>query len=142
MIIRTLILRPTDDSFRTERTVTLSTVDPSLSNNTPDPKTSNILIGRGKTLSDCLATTLLFHTRVVSRHHGLLLLRPDAKIYLQDTGSSSGTFLNGSRLSPAGVKSRPFELVDGDRIQLGEDIVLDGRKFLFRESAITTEAYF
>ena len=130
MIIRTLLLRPIDDSFRTERTITLSTVDPSLSSNTPDPRTSIILIGRGKTLSDCLATSLLFYARVVSRHHGLLLLRPDAKVYIQDTGSSSGTFLNGSRLSPSGVKSRLFELVEGDQIQLGEDIVLDGRKLI------------
>ena len=36
------------------------------------------------------------------------------KFFIQDTNSSNGTFLNGERLSDAGVASEPFELIDGD----------------------------
>ncbi|KAJ3294372.1 hypothetical protein HDU76_006958, partial [Blyttiomyces sp. JEL0837] len=43
------------------------------------------------------------------------------KVYLKDTGSSSGTFLNRMRLSPSGKVSRPYPLKDGDVIQLGID---------------------
>lgn len=36
-------------------------------------------------------------------------------------GSSSGTFVNRARLSPAGVPSAPQEIKDGDLVQLGVD---------------------
>ncbi|RKO98947.1 hypothetical protein CXG81DRAFT_544, partial [Caulochytrium protostelioides] len=61
-----------------------------------------------------------FQSKVVSRIHGELWLR-DGQVYLKDTGSSSGTFLNHLRLSPTGKKSRPYPLRDGDVIQLGID---------------------
>lgn len=44
-----------------------------------------------------------------------------AKFYIRDTKSSSGTFLNHVRLSAANSDSRPFELKDGDTLQLGVD---------------------
>lgn len=43
------------------------------------------------------------------------------QVYLKDTGSSSGTFLNHLRLSPSGRESRPYPLKEGDIIQLGID---------------------
>jgi pSer/pThr/pTyr-binding forkhead associated (FHA) protein len=43
------------------------------------------------------------------------------QVYLRDSGSSSGTFLNKMRLSPASKMSRPYPLRDGDVIQLGVD---------------------
>ncbi|KAJ3243056.1 hypothetical protein HK104_008173 [Borealophlyctis nickersoniae] len=43
------------------------------------------------------------------------------QVYLKDTASSSGTFLNKLRLSPSGKESRPYPLRDGDVIQLGMD---------------------
>ncbi|KAH9975431.1 hypothetical protein BGW80DRAFT_1457716 [Lactifluus volemus] len=54
---------------------------------------------------------LAFKSKVVSRAH--------AEVW--DTKSSSGTFLNHVRLSPANQDSRPFELRDGDTLQLGVD---------------------
>jgi pSer/pThr/pTyr-binding forkhead associated (FHA) protein len=42
-------------------------------------------------------------------------------VYLRDAGSSSGTFLNKMRLSPATKISRPYPLKEGDVIQLGVD---------------------
>lgn len=43
------------------------------------------------------------------------------KVYLRDIGSSSGTFLNRIRLSPPTLISEPYEVRDGDTIQLGVD---------------------
>lgn len=44
-----------------------------------------------------------------------------SQVYLKDTGSSSGTFLNHMRLAPSGRESRPYPLKDNDIIQLGID---------------------
>lgn len=43
------------------------------------------------------------------------------KLYIRDTRSSSGTFLNHVRLSAPNQESKPFQLKDGDIIQLGVD---------------------
>ncbi|KAJ3312711.1 hypothetical protein HDU76_002821 [Blyttiomyces sp. JEL0837] len=42
--------------------------------------------------------------------------------------SSSGTFLNGHRLSPQALESPKIELHDGDVIKLGEDCEVNGGK--------------
>lgn len=54
----------------------------------------------------------------VSRKHASLKLA-DNQINLWDMGSSNGTFLNGSRLSP----HRPYPVRDGDEIRLGQMIL-------------------
>ncbi|KAI8378931.1 hypothetical protein BD560DRAFT_388984 [Blakeslea trispora] len=81
-----------------------------------------IKIGR---YSDRHANTpncMSFKSKVVSRCHCEIFVDGnDGKIYLRDTKSSSGTFLNHIRLSPAGSESRPTEICDGDIVQLGVD---------------------
>ncbi|OAD07846.1 hypothetical protein MUCCIDRAFT_134153, partial [Mucor lusitanicus CBS 277.49] len=62
-----------------------------------------------------------FKSKVVSRCHCEVWVETDGKLYIRDTKSSSGTFLNHVRLSPAGSESRPVELHDGDIVQLGVD---------------------
>ncbi|KAF7727212.1 hypothetical protein EC973_007910 [Apophysomyces ossiformis] len=62
-----------------------------------------------------------FKSKVVSRAHCEIWLDSDGKLYLRDTKSSSGTFLNHVRLSPANQESRPTEIRDGDIVQLGVD---------------------
>ncbi|KAJ3066127.1 hypothetical protein HDU98_010552 [Podochytrium sp. JEL0797] len=57
-----------------------------------------------------------FKSKVVSRGHAEMWLR-DGQVYLKDTGSSSGTFLNKMRLSPSGKLSRPYPLKDGDDVK-------------------------
>lgn len=52
-------------------------------------------------------------------------------MYIRDTKSSSGTFLNHIRLSPAGNESGPVELHDGDIVQLGVDFQ-GGREQIYR----------
>lgn len=49
------------------------------------------------------------------------ILYQNKQLYVKDTGSSSGTFLNKLRLSPTGKESRPYPLKSGDIIQLGMD---------------------
>eukprot|EP00842_Homolaphlyctis_polyrhiza_P000105 jgi/Hompol1/1095/HPOL_005534-RA len=61
-----------------------------------------------------------FKSKVVSRTHAEIWLK-DGQLYLKDIGSSSGTFLNKLRLSPAGKVSRPYPVREGDVIQLGVD---------------------
>ncbi|KAI0300549.1 hypothetical protein B0F90DRAFT_1723865 [Multifurca ochricompacta] len=64
---------------------------------------------------------LAFKSKVVSRAHAEVWCEAGAKFYIKDTKSSSGTFLNHVRLSAANQDSRPFELKDGDTLQLGVD---------------------
>jgi len=63
---------------------------------------------------------IYYSSKVVSRNHALLKCE-NGKFYIKDTGSSSGTFLNGKRLSPQGQESSFFELCNGDIVKLGED---------------------
>ncbi|WFD42950.1 hypothetical protein MPSI1_001601 [Malassezia psittaci] len=66
-------------------------------------------------------TRLTFKSKVVSRLHAEIWCEAGGKVYIRDTKSSSGTFLNHVRLSPPGVLSRAFPLKDGDVLQLGID---------------------
>jgi len=64
---------------------------------------------------------LAFKSKVVSRAHAEIWAETGGKFFIRDTKSSSGTFLNHVRLSPANSESRPSELKDGDVLQLGVD---------------------
>ncbi|TFK84775.1 SMAD/FHA domain-containing protein [Polyporus arcularius HHB13444] len=64
---------------------------------------------------------LAFKSKVVSRAHAEIWCESGGRFFIRDTKSSSGTFLNHVRLSPANNESRPHELKDGDLLQLGVD---------------------
>ena len=64
---------------------------------------------------------LAFKSKVVSRAHAEVWVEPGGRFYIRDTKSSSGTFLNHVRLSPANTDSRPHQIKDGDILQLGVD---------------------
>lgn len=64
---------------------------------------------------------LAFKSKVVSRTHAEIWAEASGKFFIRDTKSSSGTFLNHVRLSPANSESRQHELKDGDILQLGVD---------------------
>ncbi len=53
----------------------------------------------------------------VSRQHAILLLGEAGIVNLVDLGSTNGTFLNGSQIDVALIR-------EGDRIELGPDVVL------------------
>ncbi|CEI97547.1 hypothetical protein RMCBS344292_11678 [Rhizopus microsporus] len=77
--------------------------------------------------SDCMS----FKSKVVSRCHCEIFVEQDGKLYIRDTKSSSGTFLNHIRLSPAGQESQSVEIHDGDLVQLGVDYQ-GGREEIYR----------
>ncbi|OJA10358.1 hypothetical protein AZE42_07046, partial [Rhizopogon vesiculosus] len=81
-------------------------------------------IGRfidGQDINPVATDKLAFNSKVVSRAHAELW-SDDGKINIKDTKSSNGTFVNHIRLSPAGSKSIPHQLKDGDIVQLGTDL--------------------
>ncbi|KAG9080921.1 hypothetical protein FRC07_014739, partial [Ceratobasidium sp. 392] len=67
------------------------------------------------------STKIAFRSKVVSRAHAEIWCIAGGKFLIRDTSSSSGTFLNHTRLSAPNIQSRPQELHDGDIIQLGVD---------------------
>ncbi|ORY97542.1 SMAD/FHA domain-containing protein, partial [Syncephalastrum racemosum] len=78
-------------------------------------------LGRYNDLRHAHPERLSFKTKVVSRCHAELWT-DQGKFYIRDTGSSSGTFVNRVRLSASGTRSSaPYEVKDGDLIQLGVD---------------------
>ncbi|KAA1472876.1 SMAD/FHA domain-containing protein [Dentipellis sp. KUC8613] len=56
---------------------------------------------------------ILFDFATVSRKHAEVWAE-DGKIFIRDTESSNGTFVNGERLSAEGEASRPVQLRTGD----------------------------
>ncbi|GLB40853.1 putative RING-like zinc finger [Lyophyllum shimeji] len=64
---------------------------------------------------------LAFKSKVVSRAHAEIWVEAGGRFFIRDTKSSSGTFLNHVRLSPANTESRPYPMKDGDILQLGVD---------------------
>ena len=59
-----------------------------------------------------------FKSKVVSREHCVITFRSQ-KWWIKDVGSSSGTFLNGDRLSLPGLESKHVELKHLSSVQLG-----------------------
>lgn len=64
---------------------------------------------------------VVFKSKVVSRTHAEFIVDQDGNWYIKDLKSSSGTFLNHIRLSPAGVESAMTPINNGDVLQLGMD---------------------
>ncbi|KAH6908948.1 SMAD/FHA domain-containing protein [Coprinopsis sp. MPI-PUGE-AT-0042] len=63
-----------------------------------------------------------FDSLVLSRQHAEVWAR-GGKIYIQDTKSYNGTFINGERLSSEEVESNVFELKSDDILEIGVDVV-------------------
>lgn len=89
---------------------------------------SNISIGRytekNKTAAHApqgSSAPIVFKSKVVSRTHALFQCNEDGQWFLKDCKSSSGTFLNHIRLSPASQALTMMPLIDGDIVQLGMD---------------------
>lgn len=78
--------------------------------------------GLGLAAANALGSSkLAFRSKVVSRAHAEIWVENGGKFMVKDTKSSSGTFLNHVRLSPANSESRPHQIKDGDILQLGVD---------------------
>ncbi|PPQ91844.1 hypothetical protein CVT25_000780 [Psilocybe cyanescens] len=76
-----------------------------------------------------------FDSKVLSRRHAEVW-EEGGKIYIKDTKSSNGTFINGERLSSEGHDSDPFELKSGDTVEFGIDVLgEDNKTFIHRTVA-------
>jgi len=64
-----------------------------------------------------LANEIIISDPEVSRRHARFFIR-DENVFVEDLGSTNGTFLNGDRISS------PQQLRSGDVITLGESVVL------------------
>jgi pSer/pThr/pTyr-binding forkhead associated (FHA) protein len=73
-------------------------------------------IGRG---SARRSMDIAFNFKVISRAHAEIWVESGGKLFIRDTGSSSGTFVNFSRLLPPNEVSQPFQLSNRDVLQLG-----------------------
>ena len=63
---------------------------------------------------------ITFKSKVISRAHAEIW-SVNGEVYIRDTKSQSGTFLNAMRLSEPGRESKPYKLKSGDVIQFGVD---------------------
>ena len=64
-----------------------------------------------------------FDAKVLSRQHAEVYADRLGKIWIKDTKSSNGTFVNGNRLSSEHRESEPYLLHQNDHLQLGTDLV-------------------
>ena len=69
-----------------------------------------------------------FDSKVLSRQHAEVWAERNGKIWIRDVKSSNGTFVNGTRLSQENKESEPAELKEGDKLELGIDIVAEDQK--------------
>jgi hypothetical protein len=65
------------------------------------------------------STEIVFNSKVISRAHAEIWAESGGKLFIRDTRSCSGTFINFSRLSPPRAESPPFQLRGGDILQFG-----------------------
>jgi two-component system cell cycle response regulator len=77
----------------------------------------NQVLGRGK------EAELRLRGEGISRQHARLVTTADGSVQLEDLGSTNGTFVNGQRVDRVVLK-------DGDKIQVGDSIIL---KFSYQD---------
>jgi len=78
----------------------------------------------GRSVARCKTSpdNAIFDCKVLSRSHAVLWYQ-DGSIWIKDTASSNGTFINNTRLSRGGEESEPFRINSGDEIQFGVDVM-------------------
>ncbi|ORZ24299.1 SMAD/FHA domain-containing protein [Absidia repens] len=83
-----------------------------------------------------------FDSKVLSRNHAILWSEPEGGgVWIKDTKSSNGTFLNGHRLSEELEESEPFELKTGDQIAFGIDIIGEDGSILYHKVACSISIF-
>lgn len=88
-------------------------------------KSQTVIIGRDSTAD------IIINDPEVSRNHCRLIL--DRSYYLQDLGSTNGTFIDGQRLG-----GEPVRLANGQIIQLGSNVTLLHQEIETSESIVST----
>lgn len=92
-----------------------------------------ILIGRYfEGVESSNGTLVRLRSKVISRKHAQLsnldskVNKYFNKLYLQDTKSSGGTFINDKRMAEMGHESEQVEIFPGDVVEFGEDTETGG----------------
>lgn len=82
-----------------------------------------------------------FDSRVLSRQHAEIWADYDTgKVWLHDAKSSNGTYINSKRLSSENTESEPYELKNGDLLDLGIDIMCnDETKQMYKKISAKVE---
>eukprot|EP00091_Calanus_sinicus_P019519 TRINITY_DN4931_c0_g1_i4.p1 TRINITY_DN4931_c0_g1~~TRINITY_DN4931_c0_g1_i4.p1 ORF type:complete len:444 (-),score=147.93 TRINITY_DN4931_c0_g1_i4:96-1364(-) len=110
-----IILSPRQNSFKfSDRVLSLDT-----------PST----IGRSGGKEPSASHNAIFDSKVLSKSHAVLLCG-ESSIYIIDTGSSNGTFVNNIRLSKAGKESAPTEVFTGDILKFGSEVEDKNKKVI------------
>ncbi|EGD72765.1 hypothetical protein PTSG_04495 [Salpingoeca rosetta] len=87
------------------------------------PLVSTILVGRAVPNKQAPAPdNAIFENKVLSRSHAEIWLENNL-VYIKDTKSSNGTYVNAKRLSKSNEESAPVQLKTGDQVRLGVDVV-------------------
>jgi two-component system cell cycle response regulator len=84
------------------------------------PGTMVRLSDEGTSLGRSADSTFEISDIMVSRRHAFVAVEKMGAVQIRDEGSTNGTFVNGKRIP----RNRPVKLSDGDRIQLGNHVVL------------------
>jgi hypothetical protein len=84
------------------------------------PVTGILKIGRFVGNQPQSEDMITFRSKVISRNHAEIWA-VNGELYIRDTRSQSGTFLNAMRLSEPSKESKPYRLKSGDVIQFGVD---------------------
>lgn len=71
-----------------------------------------------------------------SRKHAEFFLGPDAKAYVRDLNSTNGTIVNKTKL-----KDETQELVDGDRVQLGDNTIFRFARTTEQDVSVQIEVF-
>lgn len=80
-------------------------------------------LGENQVLGRAKDAELRLRGEGISRQHARLVTTADGSVQLEDLGSTNGTFVNGQRVDRAVLK-------DGDKIQVGDSIIL---KFSYQD---------
>jgi len=75
-------------------------------------------VGRADTQHRADVDNAFFNCKVLSKRHAKLIMK-GSRVYLQDRGSTNGSFINKFRLSRPGKPSRMREIFTGDIVQFG-----------------------
>ncbi|CAO3632559.1 unnamed protein product [Cunninghamella blakesleeana] len=79
---------------------------------------STIIFGRHSDKGST-SNSIIFKSKVISRLHAEVWVNNNGEVFIRDTKSSTGTFVNSKRLSPAHMFSQPIQLKNDDLIRLG-----------------------
>ncbi len=97
---------------------------------TDPPGREHTLRDERTTLGRAAGNDMVINSARVSREHACLL-RQGWRVILEDLGSTNGTYLNGERVHA------PMELRDGDRIQVGDVLLIfHDPNVTYREAAL------